>query len=647
MLERWWARALAMALSAALISSLVAPWDLPLLAWGPAYLPLFWALRADTPRTNRWLLLLHGTVAQMLIFSWIVETITLFSNLPAAVALLALFLFSVLYGLPYLVTFAFVHPLRERFGLAWVVALPAWLVVVEHVARYLILFPYPQGTSQYQVLPIWQLASVTGVAGLSFLVLAFNACLAEVMYARREGRRAPRWLLPVATAVVVGVAGLGAVRVASIDAELADAPVVRVAQIQSDIDMVQRLSSPAAEGFRFWIEATQRLEPGSADLVVWPEGASPYDLHGSIAAMDLWDLVEDGDFDLVVGGGTRQREPDPDKGEEIVRVFNSVYFFARAARVHDASRTPESDWTSLVAGGCDLDAAHVFTPFEAGMLADVGEDAGDAPDCVAALRAAHREQRAGMRVHDRGLGMMAASAALWPALRGITATFTEPLEETRFIARGGGVVWLLKDAACPHNDCPSLSVRCTDVRGCRAYPAAPHYDKMVPLPFGEYLPFASTFPILAEWIRGPGNFRAGTDPLVFDAQGTRFATPICYEAILGYVCDEYEAPDLLVNVTNDAWFGDTAASALHGMLATHRAIELGVPVFRSAYSGLSFVVEPQGRVKHTAPLFTEVVRVLPVRVRSFKTPYGWLPDAFDALCALLLIGLELRRRRAG
>jgi apolipoprotein N-acyltransferase len=166
---------------------------------------------------------------------------------------------------------------------------------------------------------------------------------------------------------------------------------------------------------------------------------------------------------------------------------------------------------------------------------------------------------------------------------------------------------------------------------------------MVPLPFGEYLPLASTFPWLAARIEGPGNFRAGEEAVVFDLSGTRVATPICYEGILGYVCDRFEAPDLIVNVTNDAWFGDGAASDLHGMLVTARATEMGIPVFRSAYSGISWVTEPHGRIYAETSLFVEENRVVPVRVGRVWTVYSWLGDWFVGFCAALLAALWFRR----
>jgi apolipoprotein N-acyltransferase len=240
---------------------------------------------------------------------------------------------------------------------------------------------------------------------------------------------------------------------------------------------------------------------------------------------------------------------------------------------------------------------------------------------------------------------MEADPATWGALRAQVRRIGGPLRERGFTRRGGVSLWSLQDATCRDDDCRLALVRCFSEGGCDVFPEAQHYDKIVPLPFGEYLPFGDTFPVLREWIRGPGAFKAGTEALVFDNGRVRFGTPICYEGILDYVCDRFDDVDLLVNVTNDAWFGRTQASRLHGMLVAARAVELGVPVFRSAYSGLSFVVEPHGRFHAETDLFEAVSRPVEVRLARFDTFYRRFGDWFTAVCAALLLGLLAARRR--
>jgi apolipoprotein N-acyltransferase len=173
------------------------------------------------------------------------------------------------------------------------------------------------------------------------------------------------------------------------------------------------------------------------------------------------------------------------------------------------------------------------------------------------------------------------------------------------------------------------------------------YDKMVPLPFGEYIPFESTFPWLRDFIKGPGAFKAGEFPTVIEGDGLRIAAPLCYEAILSHVCNQFENPNIIINVTNDAWFGTTDASAQHSMLAAVRAMELGVPLFRSAYTGISMVVEPHGRIRVETELFEHLNRQVNVRMGTFPTFYSRFGEWFVWACGVFFaICVFLARRRA-
>ena len=163
--------------------------------------------------------------------------------------------------------------------------------------------------------------------------------------------------------------------------------------------------------------------------------------------------------------------------------------------------------------------------------------------------------------------------------------------------------------------------------------------------FGEYLPFGEYVPWLGEMIGGIGNFKAGEEAVVFDGV-IKAATPICYEAILPGLCRQYVDPDALINVTNDAWFGDGAAPHLHAMLAAIRATELGIPVIRSGYTGISFIVEPHGVIHAETEPFTDVARIVTVRMAKVPTPYARFGDWFVLLCAVGLAGgLLLARSR--
>lgn len=136
------------------------------------------------------------------------------------------------------------------------------------------------------------------------------------------------------------------------------------------------------------------------------------------------------------------------------------------------------------------------------------------------------------------------------------------------------------------------------------------YDKQYLLAFGEYLPFGDTFPILHQWSPNSGRFSSGDslEPLpVTTSTGThQVSVLICYEDILPTFTNKMVAhaePELLVNMTNDAWFGDTSEPFEHLALSTFRAIEHRRYLVRSTNSGVSAIVDPSGRVIQHTPTF--------------------------------------------
>ena len=94
-------------------------------------------------------------------------------------------------------------------------------------------------------------------------------------------------------------------------------------------------------------------------------------------------------------------------------------------------------------------------------------------------------------------------------------------------------------------------------------------------------------------------------------------------------------------MTNDAWFGTTAAPHQHAMLAAARATELGIPLVRSGYTGVSMVVEPHGRIYAETRPFERENKVVRVRMATFDTPYKRFGDWFVLLCALGLLAAWL------
>ena len=127
------------------------------------------------------------------------------------------------------------------------------------------------------------------------------------------------------------------------------------------------------------------------------------------------------------------------------------------------------------------------------------------------------------------------------------------------------------------------------------------YDKRDLVPFGEYLPLRDLLGQigLGTLTRGSLDFQAGPGRQTVALPGVPpFSPLICYEAILaGRVLDPADRPAWLLNVTNDAWFGRSSGPYQHLAMARLRAIEEGLPLVRSANTGISAVVDPWGRIE--------------------------------------------------
>ncbi len=138
------------------------------------------------------------------------------------------------------------------------------------------------------------------------------------------------------------------------------------------------------------------------------------------------------------------------------------------------------------------------------------------------------------------------------------------------------------------------------------------YDKVHLVPFGEYVPFRTAFDRLGlrQFVHLPGGFDAGSERRLLVVPGLPAVAPlICYEAIFPGEVVPSEAPrsGLLLNVTNDGWFGTTTGPYQHFAQARLRAIEEGLPLIRAANTGISAIVDPYGRVLAELPLGAEGV----------------------------------------
>ena len=132
------------------------------------------------------------------------------------------------------------------------------------------------------------------------------------------------------------------------------------------------------------------------------------------------------------------------------------------------------------------------------------------------------------------------------------------------------------------------------------------YDKHHLVPFGEYVPFRDilSFGPVAQALSTTGDFSAGSGLKTLYTMSTSFSPLICYEVIFPgkSVSTSMDRPEFILNLTNDAWYGDTTGPRQHLAMSQARAIETGLPLLRSAGTGISAAIDPYGRIISSIPL---------------------------------------------
>ena len=175
------------------------------------------------------------------------------------------------------------------------------------------------------------------------------------------------------------------------------------------------------------------------------------------------------------------------------------------------------------------------------------------------------------------------------------------------------------------------------------------YRKRHLVPFGEYFPVPAR---VREWMRMmslPYNdlsAGAAEQPLLETAAGTKLAVAICYEDAYGAE-QLYALPDagLLINVSNDAWFGDSIAPHQHLQIARMRSLEVGRATIRATNTGISAFIAHDGELLESGAQFEPVIMSRDLEPRRGATPYvatGNRPILI--ICLLVVAGFWLRTR---
>lgn len=306
------------------VSALVLAPPVGLAAWGWVALAPWLAASGEGPVKRRAALgLAAGTIFELCLRWSLVPTLEDFAHLPLPVAALLITVFCAYIGLRYALASVLTGVFRARWGAAWPFAVATVWVATEWAQPDIFLFR--QGSFHFREPWVWQLASVAGPYGLSWLVLVVNGVLAEAWLRWREGRPPPWRAAAVAGALVAAMVAFGAWRAPRVAREVAAAPTVRIgfAQLRS------RLPSAGLDALPALVQASRAVVSQGPDLLVWGEGVfdqSPYDepLHGALRT-----LAQTGGVPILLGTGTRQK--DPATGD--YRTWNSAYLIGTDGEV--------------------------------------------------------------------------------------------------------------------------------------------------------------------------------------------------------------------------------------------------------------------------------------------------------------------------
>jgi apolipoprotein N-acyltransferase len=176
-----------------------------------------------------------------------------------------------------------------------------------------------------------------------------------------------------------------------------------------------------------------------------------------------------------------------------------------------------------------------------------------------------------------------------------------------------------------------------------------HYDKIELVPFGEYVPARALLGYFVNRVvQGFGDMVPGKEQTLFDVKGAKLGILICYESIFPNLTrrEVDKGADVLVNITNDAWYGESSAPYQVLAMATMRSVETKVPMVRVANTGISALIEPSGQITDRTPLFVRGTVIVKVPWRPVRTVYTMVGDLFAEICLLLTaIGLIMAWQR--
>ena len=588
----WWAliwRAPARLWIPAMVSAMMfflsfAGWDMWPLGF-VAVVPMLYVIDRCKTAKQAWMLSwMIGWLANFGGFYWVSGLLMDFAGMPTPVALFVCLLLCLAQGLAFAMFGALMHTVRSRTGWATVWLAPVLWVPVEFVMPY--LFPFYIGNSQYLFLPMVQVAELLGPLAVTAALYVANGALYDLLCAHwlEKGSRPEAARRRVTIGAAVGFALVVANIVYG---------VVRIGQVEATQEAAETLRIGMVEGDIgiFLKEAPDKV---ANNLII----------HQKLSKK----LADEEKVDLIVWPESSYQSPlvfaSTQESDDLGELERTTTRYPR--------RFPqEATW---------------LRPSQAPLVDSdqIDRERGTSPEDRFAVQ--------------RGFKVpLLFGGVTFKALSEQELRDDPPNKKMQMVVDGE-----IKRVPRPYRIYNSAVLLDAEGR------VEGMYNKTYLLAFGEYIPGAKWFPWIYDMIPAASDFTPGTEVVTFPFKGFNLGVMICYEDIIPAFGRKLAkaGPNVIINVTNDAWFGKTNEPYLHLALATFRTVETRKWLLRSTNTGVTAFIDATGRIVSQTSIYEPEVLAEDVAMMSAEpTPYVIIGDVLGYLGLAAAAGLVWAARR--
>lgn len=571
--------------SGAMVTFSFAEWNIWPLCW-VFLVPLYFVLsRCDTKKQAFLWSWWAGWVLNFGGFWWITGLLIDFGHMHWSLALGICLILNLYQGLSLAVMGLLTFVLKRRSpALPMVLVAPVLWSGIELLIP--LLFPYYLGNSQFTFPAMIQTAELWGPIGVSAVLMAFNGGVIDLVdaFVLRRGESTPKTARKAQISFALG-AVLIAVNIVY--------GFVRIGQVEADMEAAEKLKIGMVE----------------ADIGIW-EKEDPKKLSNNLITHHNLSkkLAEEDKVDLIVW---------PESS------FQSRYVFASTEKTNDPEVAAKS--VKQYRRWFPQDVTWI-RPSQAPLVQDASEDkAKNTPlnDIYTAQRGFNTPLLiGGISFRDVSPEEMKTN----PPNKKVRRMKNGKVERVPRPYRLYNTAALLDEKGF--------------VRGI--------YNKTFLLAFGEYIPGASLWPWVYDVIPEASEFTPGAEVKVFDLNGHRLGMMICYEDIIASFGRDLAKlnPHVIINMTNDAWFGKTSEPYLHLSLATFRAVESRKWLLRSTNTGVTAFIDANGRIVSETSIYEpETLSAEVPMMTGGPTPYVMTGDVIGYAGLLGILGLFWASRR--